>query len=50
MRRTVHKDDHFIITDSHKAGAIHPFTSATTRILSRDEIRDILEKGREYGT
>ncbi len=47
MRRTVDKGSHFLITDSHKAGAIHPFTSATTRILSRDEIRAILERGKE---
>jgi len=49
MRRTIDMGDHFIISDSHKAGAIHPFTSATTRILSRDEIRVILERGKEYG-
>lgn len=49
MRRTQDMGDHFVITNQHQFGAIHPFTSATTRILSRDEIRVILEKGREYG-
>lgn len=45
MRRTVDCGHYFVIGQKHVEGALHAFTSASTRILSQDDIRVILQGG-----